>query len=66
MGMMNEIPISSKEPKGGKTLFLQDAGKCSILREVQALVLHLRWSRFGKDLELGKSVQMTQKENGMN
>ena len=25
MGMMNEIPISSKEPKGGKALFLQDA-----------------------------------------
>ena len=25
IGMMNEIPISSKEPKGGKALFLQDA-----------------------------------------
>ena len=25
MGMMSEIPISIKEPKGGKALFLQDA-----------------------------------------
>ena len=25
MEMMNEIPISSKEPKGSKELFLQDA-----------------------------------------
>ena len=25
MGMMNEIPICSKESKGGKALFLQDA-----------------------------------------
>ena len=40
--------------------------KCGLLRKVQARVLHVHWSRFRKDLETLKSIQMTQNETGMN
>ena len=49
IGMMNEIPISSQGPKGGNPA--RSGKKCSLLRKVQARVLHVFWSRFRRDLE---------------
>ena len=54
MGMMNDIPISSMEPKGGKAPFLQDAERNAayFARFNQAQILHVHWCSIGKDLEL--------------
>ena len=56
--MMNEIPISSKEPKGGKAQFLQDSGSSSL--DTSCTLVQDR-----KRLTTLKSIQMTQKENCM-
>ena len=59
MGVMNEIPVSSKEPKGGKAQFLQDSGSSSL--DTPCTLVQDR-----KRLATLKSIQMTQKENCMN
>ena len=51
IGMMNEIPISSKEPKGGKSaISARRVKKCSLFREVEAQICHVHWSRSRTDL----------------
>ena len=62
LGIVNNIPISSKEPKGVKALFLQDA------KEMQ---LDSPGSSPGTSCTLvqvrtSNSFQMTQKEHDMN
>ena len=45
VGMVNVIPLSSQGPKGDSALFLQDAEKCSLLREEQTGILHVHFRR---------------------
>ena len=50
MGMMSEVPISSQGPKGCNAQFLQYVErKCSLLKKVQAWVLHVRGFRRNLD-----------------
>ena len=49
MKMINELSISSKESKGEKALFLQDAERNPAYFKSSSRILH--WFRFGKDLE---------------
>ena len=51
MGMMNEIDISSQDPKKkGKEHLVHDAEKCSFLRKVQSQVRHVHWTRFRRNI----------------
>ena len=65
MGMMNEIPISSKGAKAGEALFLQDSERNAAYFG-KFKPAYLMYIGPCSEKELLKSIQMTQKENGTN